>query len=53
MEKKLIEQIKKYVTEMQSSDSQKNLRKGGYVDGYVACCKDIQNIISMAESLMQ
>lgn len=51
MDKVTLEQIKKFLQEMKSDSSMKELRKTSYTKGYRACAADIERIIDCAESL--
>jgi len=51
MEKVILEQIKQFIDTQKAAHTMEKLRKTPYVDGYGACCSDIDNIISLGETL--
>lgn len=51
MEKQIVDQIKKFISEMRNDETQKDLHKTSYVRGYQSALSDIDRIITFAESL--
>lgn len=51
MEKIILERVISFIDNMQNADSMKNLRKNGYAEGYLACTKDIKDLIELGQAL--
>ena len=51
MEKQIVEQIKLFIERSRNDEALKDLHKTAYVRGYNRAIEDIENIITLAESL--
>ena len=51
MYEQILRQIEKHIETIRSDESQKNLHKSAWVDGYNAALKAVESIIEMGEDL--
>lgn len=51
MEKIILERLLTFINNVQDENSMKNLRKTSYAEGYMACAKDVKDLIEMGYAL--